>query len=291
MTYILLHFASQTLYLCDSHCSLSKRSKLDKSLVCGKVVDLSNEAKKDQGPEKSIKFRGTIMTDGIGISIVKQNFDITKDSTAKEKKVYRYTQNQKAKELKSTKFRKLHQRFKPTSIQEKKFGNDCILILGNWSAGHAKFQEPIRGVQVYLLDEYKTSSICPSCDQRFETFKDCINLRPYQRSKNPTVKCHGLLRCKNQQCLVDYKALTEEDTKCRLWNRDLAAESLCDDSLKLIENFLKFKTASVIALVLTFFNKVSKARFRTFDQKTSFSFFLGNTNVPNGWRFSVKKRV
>ncbi|GAA5803556.1 hypothetical protein HPULCUR_009038 [Helicostylum pulchrum] len=98
----------------------SKRSKLDKSLVCGKVVDLSNEAKKDQGPEKSIKFRGTIMTDGIGISIVKQNFDITKgqNSTAKEKKVYRYTQNQKAKELKSTKFRKLHQRFKPTSIQE-----------------------------------------------------------------------------------------------------------------------------------------------------------------------------
>ncbi|GAA5803639.1 hypothetical protein HPULCUR_009122 [Helicostylum pulchrum] len=144
----------------------SKRSKFDKSLVWGKVVDLSSEAIKDQGPEKSIKFRGTIMTDGIGISIVKQNFGATKgqsspkikvveedfeytenipneelittegkvvlvdpgrrdllycmheDSTAKEKKVYRCTQNQKFKELKSTKFRKLCQRFKPASIQE-----------------------------------------------------------------------------------------------------------------------------------------------------------------------------
>ncbi|KAI9259794.1 hypothetical protein EDC94DRAFT_674853, partial [Helicostylum pulchrum] len=79
------------------------------------------------------------------------------------------------------------------------------------------------GFQFYLLDEYKTSSTCPSCDQRLETFKDCISSRPYQRSKNPTVKCHGLLRCKNQHCLVDSKALTEEDTKFRLWNRDLAA--------------------------------------------------------------------
>ncbi|KAI9258356.1 hypothetical protein EDC94DRAFT_613515 [Helicostylum pulchrum] len=40
------------------------------------------------------------------------------DSTTKEKKVYRYTRNQRAKELKSTKFRKLRQRFKPADAQE-----------------------------------------------------------------------------------------------------------------------------------------------------------------------------
>ncbi|KAI8090843.1 hypothetical protein BDF21DRAFT_333280 [Thamnidium elegans] len=74
--------------------------------------------------------------------------------------------------------------------------------------------------QVYPLDEYKTSSICPSCEYQLETFKECINPRPYRRSKNPTVKCHGLLRCKNRKCL-DSKVLTEEDTKFRLWNRDL----------------------------------------------------------------------
>ncbi|KAI8083442.1 hypothetical protein BDF21DRAFT_397698 [Thamnidium elegans] len=41
---------------------------------------------------------------------------IHEDSTAKKKK-YHYTRNQKSKELKSTKFRKLRQRFKSTSIQ------------------------------------------------------------------------------------------------------------------------------------------------------------------------------
>ncbi|KAI8054733.1 hypothetical protein BDF21DRAFT_430939, partial [Thamnidium elegans] len=78
------------------------------------------------------------------------------------------------------------------------------------------------GFQIYLLDEYKTSSICPSCEHQLENFKECINPRPYRRSNNPTVKCHGLLRCKNQKCL-DPKVLTEEDTNFRLWNRDLAA--------------------------------------------------------------------
>ncbi|KAI8095766.1 hypothetical protein BDF21DRAFT_435854 [Thamnidium elegans] len=338
-TFISSYMTIDTMILNNQILKDSKRSKLDKSSIWGKVVNISNEALKDQGPNKSIKFRGTIITDGVGISIVKQNFETSKsstsgpknnvvkedfqyieeipkeellatkgkavlidpgrrgllycmheDSTAKKKKMHRYTRNQKAKELKSAKFRKLRQRFKPASIQERenklsqcssstvnvdayveylkvrvqvspllkeqdnlipfrkmklssyinqiqadkrlsenlreKFGNDCVLILGNWSACHMKFKKPIRGKgmkkNVYLLDEYKTSNICPSCEHQLETFKECINPRPYRRSKNLTVKCHGFLRCKNQK-ILDPKKVTEEVTKFRLWNRDLAA--------------------------------------------------------------------
>jgi hypothetical protein len=88
----------------------------------------------------------------------------------------------------------------------KKFGNDVILILGSWSAGNIKYHEPIRGVgmrrvltkegfQVYLLDEFRTSSLCPSCQNgKLKTFKKVQNPRPYQREKYPITDRHGLLR-------------------------------------------------------------------------------------------------
>ncbi|KAG1366183.1 hypothetical protein G6F61_013251 [Rhizopus arrhizus] len=119
-----------------------------------------------------------------------------------------------------------------------RFGNDSILILGNWSAGKVKYHEPIRGVgmrrmlakegfQVYLLDEFRTSSLCPSCQNgELETFKKVQNPRPYQREKYPVVDRHGLLRCKNQQCLKAVMSTIETTDKAplrRLWNRDMAA--------------------------------------------------------------------
>jgi hypothetical protein len=88
----------------------------------------------------------------------------------------------------------------------KKFGNDAILVLGDWSSGNAKFHEPIRGVgmrrtlrkhgfQVYLINEFKTSSVCPSCKQdALKNFKWIQNPRPFRRKKTPKVLCHGLLR-------------------------------------------------------------------------------------------------
>ncbi|KAI8064935.1 hypothetical protein BDF21DRAFT_402350 [Thamnidium elegans] len=84
------------------------------------------------------------------------------------------------------------------------------------------------GFQVYLLDEYKASSICPSCEHQLQNFKECINPRPYRRSKNPIVKYHGLLSlyitCVNVlDAKTGPKTLAEEDTKFRLWNRDLGA--------------------------------------------------------------------
>ncbi|KAI8085881.1 uncharacterized protein B0P05DRAFT_585392 [Gilbertella persicaria] len=87
----------------------------------------------------------------------------------------------------------------------KNFGNDAVIVIGNWSAGNVKFHEPIRGVGmrrmlqkegflVHLIDEFKTSSICPVCKGDVETFKEIVNPRPFRREKYPTVKRHGLLR-------------------------------------------------------------------------------------------------
>ena len=86
-----------------------------------------------------------------------------------------------------------------------KFGDDTTIIIGNWSAGNIKYHEPIRGVgirkmfkkegfKVYLLDEYKKSSVCPSCKGQLEKFKEVNNPRPFRRNIRPKVICHGLLR-------------------------------------------------------------------------------------------------
>ncbi|KAJ2512768.1 hypothetical protein H4217_006701, partial [Coemansia sp. RSA 1939] len=86
-----------------------------------------------------------------------------------------------------------------------KFGKDCVLVMGNWPAPMAQFHKLIRGkgmhkmlqqhgFQVYLLDEYCTSKICPACiEGSLTTFKHVQNPRPYQRKVTPEVKCHGLL--------------------------------------------------------------------------------------------------
>lgn len=86
-----------------------------------------------------------------------------------------------------------------------KFGDNAILIFGDWSAPNTKYQEPTRnkglirmlkknGFVVYLTDEYKTSTFCPTCESKLEKFKLVKNPRPYRRKENPTVMCHGLLR-------------------------------------------------------------------------------------------------
>ena len=88
---------------------------------------------------------------------------------------------------------------------EHKFGKDSILIIGNWSASNVKHQEPTRnkgliqmlqknGFQVFLIDEYCTSSYCPHCESKCETSKPIPNPRPHKRNDNPVVTCHGLLR-------------------------------------------------------------------------------------------------
>ncbi|KAG1162954.1 hypothetical protein G6F37_001678 [Rhizopus arrhizus] len=81
-----------------------------------------------------------------------------------------------------------------------KFGQDAVLVFGDWSAPNVKYQEPTRnkglirmlkknGFVVYLINEYKTSSHCPTCENDLEKFKTVPNPRPYQRKKKPDVLC------------------------------------------------------------------------------------------------------
>ncbi|KAL0080489.1 hypothetical protein F4703DRAFT_1868955 [Phycomyces blakesleeanus] len=276
-----------------------------------------------------MKFRGTIHTDGVGISIIRQNKDTTQgpnprrattinpenipyihdlspeqheiicgrcvlidpgrrgllycmheESTVKAPRCYRYTSNQKNIRLKRTKFRHILQDLKAqapnviaaereisqtsgrannttnfafhTSVKaanssilssfytstvsrtskkplfrklrfssyinqrkaserlakdiRAKFGQDCVLVMVNWSAHHNRYHEHIKGVEmrnllrkhgfnVCLIDEYATSRYCPRCYQpSLQTFKQVENPRPYRRSQMLTMTRHGLLR-------------------------------------------------------------------------------------------------
>ncbi|KAI7897481.1 uncharacterized protein BX663DRAFT_584818 [Cokeromyces recurvatus] len=88
---------------------------------------------------------------------------------------------------------------------KQKFGEGCVGI---------RRMLKKEGLQVYLLDEYKTSSFFPKCKNgKLEKFSHVKNPRPHVRDKYPVVECHCLLRCTNQKCLVP----------SQLWNRDLAA--------------------------------------------------------------------
>ncbi|PHZ13808.1 uncharacterized protein RHIMIDRAFT_280494 [Rhizopus microsporus ATCC 52813] len=100
-----------------------------------------------------------------------------------------------------------------------KFGEDAVFVMGNWSAPHARLPKE-HGLQVYLIDEYKTSRYCPTChNESLHTFRRVPNPRPYQRERYPTVVCHGLLRCTNLYCRP---AMAAPD-RYRFWNRDVVA--------------------------------------------------------------------
>lgn len=67
-----------------------------------------------------------------------------------------------------------------------------------------------------MLDEHLTSSVCPKCMSKeyiVKGFKERLNPRPWQRHKKKMVKVHGLLGCKNPQCI-------EQVGGMRYWNRD-----------------------------------------------------------------------
>ncbi|KAJ2597930.1 hypothetical protein H4R99_004312, partial [Coemansia sp. RSA 1722] len=78
------------------------------------------------------------------------------------------------------------------------------------------------GFQVYLIDGFRSSSICPACNHDLEAFRYVRNPRSWQLESNPWVKCHGLLRCQNENCLESV-ASPEGFKRRRLWSRDIAA--------------------------------------------------------------------
>ncbi|KAJ2369550.1 hypothetical protein H4S01_000936 [Coemansia sp. RSA 2610] len=109
-----------------------------------------------------------------------------------------------------------------------KFGRDAVLIIGDWNAPHMKHQEPIRGkgmrqtlkrmgFEVYLIDEFRTSKLCPDCHGQLQYVKKVTNPRPRKRptgkgkqpdtgsagsenDERPLVPRHGLLGCTSKQC-------------------------------------------------------------------------------------------
>jgi len=116
------------------------------------------------------------------------------------------------------------------------FGEDNIYVIGDWSAPSVRFQEPIKGIglkrklrtlglEILLIDEFKTSSFCPDCCGRVETFKRIPNPRP--STTRPEITCHGLLRCKSEHCQRTISSATQNrplsEPAYRLWNRDLLA--------------------------------------------------------------------
>ncbi|KAJ2145479.1 hypothetical protein IW136_000978, partial [Coemansia sp. RSA 678] len=126
----------------------------------------------------------------------------------------------------------------------KEFGPNAVIVIGDWSAPMNRFHEPIRGkgwrtllkragFEVYLIKEYLTSKTCPNCNGELSNTRYVPNPRPFQRTKRPKVKCHGLLSCQSKKCLEsigkieDDKEGEKEGEKKekvqRWWNRDLAA--------------------------------------------------------------------
>ncbi|KAJ1785408.1 hypothetical protein LPJ67_003962, partial [Coemansia sp. RSA 1938] len=134
---------------------------------------------------------------------------------------------------------------------KKRFSQDAVFILGNWSASMTRFHEPIRGkgwrtllkrggFDVYLIDEYLTSKTCPNCNGQLSNTHYIPNPRPFQRRIQPEVKCHGLLSCQSEKCVEFFKTYdnkrgylgkkecekkdqSEGNFQCKLWNRDLVA--------------------------------------------------------------------
>ncbi|KAI9502461.1 hypothetical protein BX070DRAFT_14485 [Coemansia spiralis] len=57
------------------------------------------------------------------------------------------------------------------------------------------------GFTVYLIDEFQSSSTYSECKDELEMFHYVDDLRPWRRrvTGDEQVKCHGLLKCKNEK--------------------------------------------------------------------------------------------
>ncbi|KAI8824436.1 uncharacterized protein EV422DRAFT_320470 [Fimicolochytrium jonesii] len=117
-------------------------------------------------------------------------------------------------------------RFKVFSLRQKSeskliknmrrlYGKHFSVILGDWSdAGKTmRFQESSKtkgfrtlfarnGIPCYLLDEYRTSSVCPHCHGRVrKNIQRRLSPRPWQARKGRMEFVHGLVGCPNPECI------------------------------------------------------------------------------------------
>ncbi len=103
---------------------------------------------------------------------------------------------------------------------------NTTIFLGDWAQSSTRFHAPTKiqgfrkmfqraGFNVLLVDEYKTSCVCPTCHlQNLEIFKQRPSPRPWRQGA--IVNVHGLLRCKSVNC----QQFVNGQYVPRLWNRD-----------------------------------------------------------------------
>ncbi len=93
---------------------------------------------------------------------------------------------------------------------KKIFGENIILILGNWSPSKQMrglastpnkglFKKILSKIEGYLFDEYKTTKVCNSCKSEHGTIQEKKRINP-KPNKTNQILIHGLLRCKNEEC-------------------------------------------------------------------------------------------
>ncbi|KAJ1799592.1 hypothetical protein LPJ59_001715 [Coemansia sp. RSA 2399] len=56
-------------------------------------------------------------------------------------------------------------------------------------------------LKVVLIDEYRTSKMCPACDGVLEKFHSVPSPRPFRVRRRPEVLCNGLLRRMSKECI------------------------------------------------------------------------------------------
>jgi len=117
------------------------------------------------------------------------------------------------------------------------YGDDIVIVIGDWNnAGRTRKHLPStvtvgwrkvferNGIQWFLIDEFRTSSVCPACGELIN--KERKHYRPYSKTykqRRGQEECvHGLLFCDNVQCIRD-------GWRYRYWNRDeLATQNMVD---------------------------------------------------------------
>ncbi|KAI7899743.1 uncharacterized protein BX663DRAFT_488971 [Cokeromyces recurvatus] len=80
-TYVPCYMTIDTLIVNNHILRNTNRSNLDKGFIWSQIVNHSSKGMKDQGASKSLKFRGMIQSDGVGVSVLKQNKESTKGGT------------------------------------------------------------------------------------------------------------------------------------------------------------------------------------------------------------------
>ena len=103
-----------------------------------------------------------------------------------------------------------------------------LIVIGDASCRRAsRFHAPTKGIglrhmlhkqgfHVLFLNEFKTSTSCPSCFSPTQTFQDRRSRRPWKWHLPPQ-RVHGLLECRHERCVAECNGQSKK------WNRDLLA--------------------------------------------------------------------